>query len=161
VSQYISQLSNYPPKTVIVDLGCGDATLARALIPKGMTVLSFDLVSDGAYVVEADICGTLPLPGSEVVEAGLGGEGHVADVVVCALSLMGTNWPNCIREAWRVLKLGYVAQLEFEWSVRLLAYSSGELKIAEVASRFKDVDKFISLIRSIGFQLVSKVNMNL
>jgi Hypothetical methyltransferase len=85
-----------------------------------MTVLSFDLVSDGAYVVEADICGTLPLPGSEEVEANLGGEGQIADVVVCALSLMGTNWPNCIREAWRVLKLGYVAQPKFDG---LSAYS--------------------------------------
>jgi ribosomal RNA-processing protein 8 len=74
-----------------------------------MTVLSFDLVSDGAFVVEADICAKLPLPGSE----GLGlvgeredGEGNIVDVVVCALSLMGTNWPGCIREAWRVLKPG-------------------------------------------------------
>jgi ribosomal RNA-processing protein 8 len=76
-----------------------------------MTVLSFDLVSDGAFVVEADVCTKLPLPGSE----GLGlvgeredGEGNIVDVVVCALSLMGTNWPNCIREAWRVLKPGLV-----------------------------------------------------
>jgi ribosomal RNA-processing protein 8 len=72
-----------------------------------MTVLSFDLVSDGAFVVEADICSKLPLPGSE----GLGltgekedGEGNVVDVVICALSLMGINWPQCIREAWRILK---------------------------------------------------------
>jgi ribosomal RNA-processing protein 8 len=91
---------------VIADLGCGDAALARALVPEGMTVMSFDLVTDGAYVVEADICGEIPLPGSEGSE----GEGQVVDIVVCALSLMGTNWPNCIREAWRILKRGYVRQ---------------------------------------------------
>jgi ribosomal RNA-processing protein 8 len=102
-------LSTYPSKTVIVDLGCGDAALARALTPKGMLVLSFDLVSDGAYVVEADICVKLPLPGSEGSDGEKSeGEGHIVDVVVCALSLMGTNWPNCIREAWRILKPGSV-----------------------------------------------------
>jgi ribosomal RNA-processing protein 8 len=99
----------YPSRTIIADLGCGDAALARALISKGMTVLSFDLVSDGVYVIEADICDKLPLPGSEGLEGQKSeGEGHVVDVVVCALSLMGTNWPMCVREAWRILKPGYV-----------------------------------------------------
>jgi ribosomal RNA-processing protein 8 len=104
VSHYISTLSKYPPKTVIVDLGCGDAALARALTPKGFIVLSYDLVSD-AFVVEADICTKVPLPGSEAEdEAGA----QIADVVVCALSLMSVNWVGCIREAWRILKPGYV-----------------------------------------------------
>ncbi|KAI0952582.1 hypothetical protein AcW1_004621 [Taiwanofungus camphoratus] len=144
VSHYISSLSSYSPRTVIADLGCGDAALARALVPHGMTVLSFDLVSDGVYIVEADTCGKLPLPGSEDTEAVESGEGEgsVVDVVVCALSLMGTNWPNCVREAWRILKPG------------------GELKIAEVTSRFMDVEEFASLISSIGFRLKSKDDRN-
>jgi len=105
VQHYISALSNYPPKTVIVDLGCGDAALARTMIPQGMIVLSFDLVSDGVFVTEADICDKIPLPGSDGdPDEKSSGEGQVADVVICALSLMGTNWPNCLREAWRVLK---------------------------------------------------------
>lgn len=72
-----------------------------------MVVLSFDLVSDGVFVVEADTCGKVPLPGSEST-GGIKsvGKGHVVDVVVCALSLMGTNWPTCIREAWRILTPG-------------------------------------------------------
>jgi ribosomal RNA-processing protein 8 len=113
VSHYISALSAYPPRTVIADLGCGDATLARALIPKGYTVMSFDLVADRAFVVEADIFDRLPLPGSEVDSDGGGnekrGQGHaqIVNVVVCALSLMGTNWSNCIREAWRILRPRY------------------------------------------------------
>jgi len=143
VSHYISELAKYPPRTVIADLGCGDAALARALIPMGMTVLSFDLVSDHAYVTEADICGKLPLPGSESTpEEKSSGEAQVVEVVVCALSLMGINWLNCLREAWRILKPG------------------GELKIAEVASRFQDVDEFVSLIGSVGFRLASKDDRN-
>jgi ribosomal RNA-processing protein 8 len=70
-----------------------------------MTVLSFDLVSDGAFVIEADACQKIPLPGSEGGDSGISvGEAQVVDVVVCALSLMNTNWPTCIREAWRVLR---------------------------------------------------------
>ena len=76
-------------------------------------MLSFDLVPDGAFVVEADTCARVPLPGAEPTAeggeaGGDGGEGQVVDVVVCALSLMGTNWPGCIREAWRVLRMGCV-----------------------------------------------------
>ncbi|KAI9467247.1 putative uracil phosphoribosyltransferase [Lactarius psammicola] len=146
VSHYISTLSSYPPRTVIADLGCGDAALARALIPKGYTVMSFDLVSDRAFVIEADIFERLPLPGSEGDSDGSGkcnhGHGHVVDVVVCALSLMGTNWPNCIREAWRILR------------------PNGELKIAEVASRFTDVQQFQLLVESFGFRHKSTDDSN-
>lgn len=106
VSHYISALSSYPPKTVVVDLGCGDAALARALVPEGLTVLSYDLVSDGEFVVEADICSKIPLPGCESGGSEDGAAAQVADVVICALSLMSTNWVGCIREAWRILKPG-------------------------------------------------------
>ncbi|KAJ3992817.1 ribosomal RNA-processing protein 8 [Lentinula boryana] len=143
VDHYVQNLSSYPVKTIVADLGCGDAAIARALIPKGLSVLSFDLVSNNPYVVEADICGTLPLPGSEGTEGSLSdGEAHIVDVVVFSLSLMSTNWPQSIREAWRILK------------------PNGELKIAEVASRFRNLEEFISLASSIGFKLKSKDNSN-
>ena len=110
VVHYISELSSYPVKTVIADLGCGDAALARALLPKNFVILSFDLVSDGAYVIEADICSHVPLPGTESLSTeSTQGEAQVVDVVVCALSLMSTNWPRCINEAWRILKPGCAA----------------------------------------------------
>lgn len=105
VQHYITSLSSYSPRTVIADLGCGDAALARALIPRGLNVLSYDLVSDGEYVVEADVFARLPLPGFEGRdEEKTSGSAQVVDVVVCALSLMGTNWPKCLLEAWRILK---------------------------------------------------------
>ncbi|KAF8843193.1 hypothetical protein BDN67DRAFT_964848 [Paxillus ammoniavirescens] len=143
VSHYISELALSPKKTVIADLGCGDAALARGLHSENISVLSFDLVSDGAYVVEADICSQVPLPGSKPLSTELSeGEAQIVDVVICALSLMGTNWPQCIREAWRILRPG------------------GELKIAEVASRFTNVDDFTSLISSLGFKLQKKDDRN-
>ena len=77
--------------------------------------MSFDLVSDRAFVVEADIFDRIPLPGSEVDSDGddESNQGHaqIVNVVVCALSLMGTNWPNCIREAWRILRSKCVLDL--------------------------------------------------
>ncbi|KIY52354.1 hypothetical protein FISHEDRAFT_35569, partial [Fistulina hepatica ATCC 64428] len=144
VDIYIKALSQCSENMLIADLGCGDAKLGRALAARGIRVLSFDLVSDGAFVVEADICEHVPLPGSDVPADGppSQGEGHVIDVVVCALSLMGTNWPTCIREAWRILRPG------------------GELKIAEVTSRFTNVKQFIALVTSIGFRLKSKDDAN-
>ena len=39
------------------------------------------------------------------------------------------------------------------------SHSSGDLQIAEVASRFKDVEEFTSLVTSIGFRLISKVTV--
>jgi len=137
VDHFAQTLEPYPAHSVIVDLGCGDAALARNLLPKGHIVLSYDLVSANPYIIAADICDRVPLPGAEDSDAG-----QVVDVVVCSLSLMSTNWLNCLREARRVLKTG------------------GELKIAEVASRFTNVDKFTSVVSSIGFRLIRKDDEN-
>ncbi|XP_043928863.1 ribosomal RNA-processing protein 8 [Protopterus annectens] len=60
------------------------------------------------------------------------------DVAVFCLSLMGTNLRDFLEEANRVLKVGSV------------------LKIAEVASRFEDVRKFITALSVLGFKLTSK-----
>ena len=114
VEHYISTLSRSPIRTVIADLGCGDAALARALLPKGMIVLNYDLVSrdPSGLVVEADICTGIPLPGCENQDAAEQAvEGQIVDVCVCSLSLMSTNWVSCVRECWRILKMGYVYAL--------------------------------------------------
>jgi len=125
--------------------------------------MSFDLVSDRAFVVEADIFDRIPLPGSEVDSDGddESNQGHaqIVNVVVCALSLMGTNWPNCIREAWRILRPKCVLDLipECRNTHHLPLWTSGELKIAEVASRFTDIQRFRSFVESFGFRHKSTV----
>ena len=63
------------------------------------------------------------------------------DLAVMCLSLMGTNYPDFIREANRVLK------------------PSALLKIAEVKSRFTSIDAFVKLLRELGFQLIEKVTL--
>jgi ribosomal RNA-processing protein 8 len=81
--------------------------LARSLIPKGHCILSFDLVAEDAFVLEADVCEKIPLPGIEADLAD-GDQGQVVDVCVCALSLMSLDWIYCIRETWRILRAGLV-----------------------------------------------------
>lgn len=153
VQQFISALSSSSRGTVIVDLGCGEAALAKSLIPEGICVLSYDLIRLPPYVMEADICQRIPLPGSEETE-----EGQVVDVCVCALSLMSTNWVGCIRECWRVLKMRLTApQIALQLSNTLIFLFSGTLRIAEVSSRFTDINAFVDLISDVGFKLKSKV----
>ncbi|KAL7423291.1 25S rRNA (adenine645-N1)-methyltransferase [Cryptotrichosporon argae] len=180
----VARLAALPAGALVVDLGCGDAGLARALVPRGINVLSYDLVGDvdadtaaaagggdgaggaqGGWVVAADFLTRIPLPGrpgghgdDEAADEDTGAnegkgakhkgkkgkrsaDGHASEVVdaaVCCLSLMGTNWLGGIYEACRVLKQG------------------GALHIAEVTSRFVDVDAFVAAIVSFGFALVSQ-----
>jgi ribosomal RNA-processing protein 8 len=95
----------------VVDLGCGDAPLARALQSSSRALRlkfhNFDLHTPNSLVTKADIA-DLPLRDGE------------ADIAVFCLSLMGTNWISFIEEAWRVLR----------------GDGKGELWIAEVKSRF-------------------------
>ncbi|KAG8699534.1 25S rRNA (adenine645-N1)-methyltransferase [Ceratobasidium sp. 394] len=135
VTLIAASLSSLPPRSLIVDLGCGDAKLAKNLVPDGLNVLSFDLVSDGAWVVEADICTKVPLPGSE--QDGEDGQA-VVDACVCSLSLMSTNWVGCVREAWRVLRMG------------------GRFIVAEVTSRFRNTDLFVEVLSEVGFELTEQ-----
>lgn len=80
------------------------------------------------WVVEADFLSSVPLPGrpggsakatpdittgksKKAKKAAKEAASEVVDVVVCCLSLMGTNWIGGIYEACRILKQGYVATL--------------------------------------------------
>ncbi|KAI9326960.1 methyltransferase-domain-containing protein [Pilaira anomala] len=69
-------------------------------------------------------------------------EANSVDVAVFSLSLMGTNYLDFLKEAHRVLKVG------------------GELKIAEVVSRFSDLDSFITLLEELGFDFMDKEDDN-
>ncbi|BEJ17133.1 hypothetical protein CspHIS471_0605340 [Cutaneotrichosporon sp. HIS471] len=163
----VDEIRPLPRGTVIADLGCGDAGLARALVPEGKVVLSYDLVGDAGvpgaddkgsgegWVVRADFLSHVPLPGRPgglaVTDASKGwadkgkklgkkekrdkAASEVVDVVVCCLSLMGTNWIGGVYEAVRVLKLG------------------GTLHIAEVTSRLVSPEAFADVVASFGLVL--------
>lgn len=99
---------------VIGDYGCGEATIARTFdtdpqLKKGskVTVHSYDLVAANKYITAADIA-ALPLSDG------------VCDVVVFCLSLMGTNWMDFVKEAYRTLKVGSVSSLYYLQSFRWL-----------------------------------------
>lgn len=100
-----------PSSTLIVDLGCGDATLAKTLSPKGYKVISFDLVStldqDG-WVVKAQCSKRfgIALPGADDEEGDEAMGTRIVDCVVCCLSLMSKDWVGIVREARRILKTG-------------------------------------------------------
>ncbi|KAG0232035.1 25S rRNA (adenine645-N1)-methyltransferase [Actinomortierella wolfii] len=64
------------------------------------------------------------------------------DVAVFCLSLMGTDFIKFLKEAHRVLK------------------PNGQLKIAEVVSRFTDVDAFVAALTKLGFDLVRSDDSN-
>ena len=108
--------ARFTPGALVVDLGAGEGGLAKKLVPKGVKVLCYDLVttSDG-WVRKQDTAaiGGLPLPGFFDQADPLGLQARpedsadgVADVAVFCLSLMGTNWIHMLLEAKRVLRAG-------------------------------------------------------
>ena len=107
----------------IADLGCGEGFLQEELIKQGFKnnkIRSYDLVSVKPFIKEADIA-HLPLQDSTI------------SLCVFCLSLMGTNYLNFMREAWRILK------------------EEGEMIISEVESRSHSWNKFIELVEALGF----------
>ncbi|PWY84723.1 rRNA processing protein Rrp8 [Aspergillus sclerotioniger CBS 115572] len=101
----------------VADLGCGDAQLARALLPSAkkldLKLLSYDLhAPKDSPITKADIS-NLPLADGSV------------DVTIFCLSLMGTNWVSFVEEAWRVLR----------------SDGKGECWVSEVKSRFGKVHR--------------------
>ena len=114
--------ARYRPGALVVDLGAGEAGLARKLVPRGVRVLSYDLVDtpDGwVRGLDAARIGALPLPGhydptdplapAQVPPKKGPAKGNapgIVDVAVFCLSLMGTNWVQMVLEARRVLSVG-------------------------------------------------------
>ena len=64
------------------------------------------------------------------------------DVVVFSLSLMGSNYADFLKEAHRLLR------------------PKGTLKVAEVASRFHDIDEWIEQLVGLGFRLTQRDESN-
>ena len=97
LDELLGWLGALESRSVVADLGCGDARLASSLRERGssLRVLSFDLVSRDPAVVAAQCTDHVPLPG---------GDAAVVDAVVICLALMGSDWPGMIKEARRVLR---------------------------------------------------------
>ncbi|AMD22236.1 HGL104Wp [Eremothecium sinecaudum] len=120
-------------KIVLADMGCGEATLAlhvnemfknhnkRTKYKKNWEVHSFDLKKANDRITVADIK-NVPLPDNSCT------------IVVFCLALMGTNFLDFIKEAYRILA------------------PRGELWIAEIKSRFSDNgDEFVNALKLNGF----------
>ncbi len=118
---------------VVGDFGCGDAMLSLNL--QGThTVHSFDLIAANPRVTACDIS-KVPLDDASL------------DVAVFSLSLMGTNYPDFIREAVRCLR------------------PSGRLVIAEVGSRFMGEkgsvrQAFVKAVEALGFRAANVDDRN-
>jgi hypothetical protein len=104
---------------VIGDFGCGEAKLAEAVSDRH-TVHSFDHVAVNDNVVACDMA-HVPL------------DDETLDVAIFLLSLMGANFSDYLREAYRTLKL------------------DGQLHIIEATSRFTDADAFTNALKKLGF----------
>lgn len=104
---------------VIGDFGCGEAKLAEAVKDRH-TVYSFDHVAVNDDVTACDMA-HVPL------------DDQTLDVAVFSLSLMGANFTDYLREAYRTLKL------------------DGQIHIIEATSRFSNRDQFAESLKGLGF----------
>ncbi len=102
----------------IGDFGCGEGKLELRLKASGHQgqIFSFDVGKCAEHIIQTDIA-SVPLEDASL------------DIGVFSLSLMGTNFPDFLVEANRVLKPG------------------GTLFVAEVVSRFESVGAFVSHCR--------------
>ncbi|KAG0011816.1 25S rRNA (adenine645-N1)-methyltransferase, partial [Entomortierella chlamydospora] len=123
VDIFISELKKMPKDAVIADLGCGDAQISDELTKKKYKNVLSFDLVAKNERVTACDIAHLPL------------EDNSVDVAIFCLSLMGTDFLRFLKEAHRVLK------------------PNGQLKIAEVISRFTDVDAFVSALKALGFEL--------
>lgn len=92
LDEIIAYIRKRSGNLVIVDMGCGDARLARTLKSTHPNISSFDFVALNEHVQVCDIAHT-PMKSNSV------------DIVIFCLSLMGTNLTDFIHEAHRILRL--------------------------------------------------------
>ncbi len=105
---------------VIADFGCGEALFGKAAAERH-TVYSFDHVAINESVVATDMA-NIPL------------DDETLDDAIFSLSLMGANFSDYLREAYRTLKL------------------DGWLHVWEATSRFDDPERFARELTKLGFK---------
>jgi superfamily II DNA or RNA helicase len=120
IANWISQL---PVNRIVADFGCGEDLLGQQLRARGFTVHSFDHVAISDDVVRCDLGEGVPLADNSV------------DVAVFALSLMGANSSDYLREAARTLVF------------------DGRLIICEPRSRLPGDDAIRSRLEQLGFHV--------
>jgi len=126
--QVIAEQLNKRPDWVIGDFGCGEALLSKSLRNK---VYSFDHVAINPSVIACDMTHT-------------GLDAEILDVAVFSLSLMGVNWEDYLKEAFRLLRNGSL------------------LKVSEPASSWAE-NNYASLkqgIESAGFELLGEPRLS-
>lgn len=112
------------PEWVIGDFGCGENLLSKEITNK---VYAFDYVAIDENVIACDMS-KVPL------------KDNMLDVAVFSLSLMGNNYEDYLKEAYRTLK------------------AFGQLYICEPASKWKDREEQLKMIvESIGFRCFGAV----
>ena len=116
----IAKIINNRPEWLVGDFGCGENLLKNEITNK---VLSFDHISIDDSVTSCDLT-NIPLEDSKL------------DVVVFSLSLMGTNYKEYFKEAYRTLK------------------PMGMVIISEPSNRWKDNEgKLKELLEESGFNI--------
>ena len=97
---------------------------AAQAVSERHTVHSFDHVAINENVIACDMA-HVPL------------DDEILDMAIFSLALMGANFADYLREAYRTLKL------------------DGDLHIIEATSRFTNRDRFIEGLKGLGFAVVS------
>ena len=130
----ISKKIKHRPDWVIGDFGCGENLLSKE-IPDNK-VYSFDYIAIDENVIKCDMS-KVPL------------KDNILDVAVFSLSLMGTNYKDYLKEAYRTLKYNghiFICEPSSKWKGR-----EYELKqiLKEIGFKcfdtIKNTDKFIYL----------------
>ncbi|ORY31362.1 methyltransferase-domain-containing protein [Naematelia encephala] len=163
----ISLLTPLSAGTLVVDLGCGDAGLAKALVPQGKVVLSYDLVGDsgvptdgqgtGGWVVETDFLEHVPLPGRPGGRSTAAAEEEEEAQPIKKSKKKGKAKASEASEVVDVV-VCCLSLMGVNWvggiyeACRILK-QGGVFHIAEVTSRFISTEAFISKIESFGFEL--------
>jgi superfamily II DNA or RNA helicase len=126
--QVIAEQLNKRPDWAIGDFGCGEALLSKLLRNK---VYSFDHVAIDPSVIACDMAHT-------------GLDAEILDVAVFSLSLMGVNWEDYLKEAFRLLRNGSL------------------LKVSEPASSWAENNYAILKqgIESAGFELLGEPRLS-
>lgn len=132
LDRIINDIKKTPHKKAlhVADMGCGVGRLGKTLNDgKSIIVHSFDLVAANENITACNIA-HVPLKEKSV------------DIVVFCLSLMGTDFSDFIKEAWRILVM------------------EGSLKVAEAKSRIENVKSFVNGMKELGFEHVSTQDDN-